>query len=108
MSAIPNVPESVLNINDSNPDSAQQHLQNNKDAVANGDTLGVNGEKTNGEKDETTWQLHDAPVENQRPLKVIVIGAGYSGIYLGIRLPERLKNVDLVIYEKNPGSGGTW
>ncbi|KAK3699197.1 hypothetical protein LTR37_016558 [Vermiconidia calcicola] len=103
MSAIPNVPESVLDINDSNPDSAQQHLQNNKDAVANGDTLGVNGVQTNGEESETTWQLHDAPVENQRPLKVIVIGAGYSGIYLGIRLPERLKNVDLVIYEKNAG-----
>jgi ribulose 1,5-bisphosphate synthetase/thiazole synthase len=39
---------------------------------------------------------------------VIVIGAGYSGIYCGIRIPEKLRNVELVIYEKNAGVGGTW
>ncbi|KAI8934698.1 hypothetical protein NX059_008387 [Plenodomus lindquistii] len=55
-----------------------------------------------------TFQLNDTPVENQRPMKVIVIGAGYSGIYCGIRIPERLRNVELVIYEKNAGVGGTW
>jgi len=54
------------------------------------------------------WSLHDSPIENQRPIKVIVIGAGYSGISLGIRLPERLRNCELVIYEKNKGVGGTW
>jgi hypothetical protein len=52
--------------------------------------------------------LRDAPVENLRPLKVIVVGAGYSGVYCGIRIPERLRNVELVIYEKNDGIGGTW
>ena len=52
--------------------------------------------------------LKDEPVENQRPVKVRVIGAGYSGIYLGIRIPQRLRNVDLQIYEKNEGVGGTW
>ena len=31
-----------------------------------------------------------------------------SGIYLGIRIPQRLKNVELTIYEKNDGFGGTW
>ena len=50
----------------------------------------------------------DAVVENQRPLRVRVIGAGYSGVYLGIRIPQRLRNIDLVIYEKNAGVGGTW
>jgi hypothetical protein len=54
------------------------------------------------------FKLHDSPIENLRPLKVIVIGAGYSGIYCGIRIPERLRNVELVIYEKNAGVGGTW
>lgn len=57
---------------------------------------------------ETPWLLHDTPIENQRPMKVIVIGAGYSGVYLGIRIPERLRNCELVIYEKNSGVGGTW
>ncbi|EEU35498.1 uncharacterized protein NECHADRAFT_98200 [Fusarium vanettenii 77-13-4] len=50
----------------------------------------------------------DAPIENQRPLRVRVIGAGYSGVYLGVRIPQRLRNIDLKIYEKNAGAGGTW
>jgi len=61
----------------------------------------------NGEA-KPSFKLNDAPVENLRRLKVIVIGAGYSGIYCGIRIPERLRNVDLIIYEKNAGVGGTW
>lgn len=50
----------------------------------------------------------EEPIENQRPLKVRVIGAGFSGVYLGIRIPQRLRNIDLKIYEKNEGVGGTW
>ena len=101
MSAIPNLPESVTNGASSNADAAFRQSMNIKDAVQ------TNGE-TNGETNAAPWQLHDQPVENQRPLKVIVIGSGYSGIYLGIRLPERLRNCELVIYEKNAGMGGTW
>jgi ribulose 1,5-bisphosphate synthetase/thiazole synthase len=63
---------------------------------------------TNGAHIKSSFKLNDAPVENFRPLKVVVIGAGYSGIYCGIRIPERLRNVELVIYEKNAGVGGTW
>uniref|UniRef100_A0A8H7K9T6 FAD/NAD(P)-binding domain-containing protein n=1 Tax=Bionectria ochroleuca TaxID=29856 RepID=A0A8H7K9T6_BIOOC len=47
-------------------------------------------------------------VENFRPLRVIIIGAGFSGIYCGVRIPEKLRNIDLTIYEKNAGLGGTW
>jgi hypothetical protein len=47
-------------------------------------------------------------IENFRPMRVIVIGAGFSGIYLGVRIPERLRNVELAIYDKNAGIGGTW
>lgn len=54
------------------------------------------------------FRLPDTPVENLRALKVIVIGAGYSGVYCGIRIPEKIPNVELVIYEKNAGIGGTW
>lgn len=53
-------------------------------------------------------KLNETPVENFRPMRVIVIGAGYSGIYCGIRIPERLRNVELCIYDKNAGIGGTW
>ena len=55
-----------------------------------------------------SFTIKDAPIENLRPLKVRVIGCGYSGIYLGIRIPQRLRGVDLQIYEKNEGIGGTW
>lgn len=54
------------------------------------------------------FSIKDECIENQRPLKVRVIGAGYSGIYMGIRIPQRLRNVDLQIYEKNEAVGGTW
>ncbi|KAI2603657.1 flavin-binding monooxygenase [Hypoxylon sp. NC1633] len=53
-------------------------------------------------------QLKDAPLDGHRRIKVRVIGAGYSGIYLGIRIPQRLRNVDFQIYEKNESVGGTW
>lgn len=107
MSAIPGLPEDVRAIDPKNPDAARQHIANNKEAAQHFEYTDANG-TTNGLKSESAWTLHDAPVENQRPLRVIVIGAGYSGIYLGIRIPERIRNVDLVIYEKNAGVGGTW
>lgn len=53
-------------------------------------------------------ELEEHPVENFRRMRVIVIGAGFSGIYCGIKIPEWLRNVDLTIYEKNEGVGGTW
>ncbi len=57
---------------------------------------------------ERAFTIKDAPVENLRPLKVIVVGAGYSGILAAIRIPERLRNVELVVYEKNEAVGGVW
>ena len=106
MSAIPNLPESVTNVAPRNADAAFRQSMNTKEATSHVEDVRTNGQ-TNG-TNSAQWQLHDQPVENQRPLKVIVIGAGYSGIYLGIRLPERLRNCELVIYEKNAGVGGTW
>jgi hypothetical protein len=52
--------------------------------------------------------IKDEVIENFRPISVIVIGCGFSGIYLGVRIPEQLRNVKLTIYEKNAGVGGTW
>ena len=54
------------------------------------------------------FTLKEEPVENFRPLKIRIIGAGYSGIYLGVRIPQKLRNIDLQILEKNEGVGGTW
>ncbi len=54
------------------------------------------------------FTIKDATVENMRPIRVVVVGAGFSGILAAIRIPERLRNVELVVYEKNAGVGGVW
>ncbi|KAL2014483.1 hypothetical protein VTN00DRAFT_2008 [Thermoascus crustaceus] len=51
--------------------------------------------------------ISDRSADDARPLKVIHI-AGVSGILAGIRFPQYIKDLDLVIYEKNPDIGGTW
>ncbi|GAA5900185.1 hypothetical protein JCM5296_001482 [Sporobolomyces johnsonii] len=57
----------------------------------------------------TPFKLEDYPIDNaHRKLKVAMIGAGFSGITAGIRIDQRLKNIDLAIYEKNKSVGGTW
>ncbi|ORY90734.1 hypothetical protein BCR35DRAFT_323518 [Leucosporidium creatinivorum] len=45
-----------------------------------------------------------------RALRVVCIGAGAAGIYLGIKLPRSFRDgaVDLQIYEKNPKFSGCW
>ncbi|EIW53862.1 FAD/NAD-P-binding domain-containing protein [Trametes versicolor FP-101664 SS1] len=56
-------------------------------------------------------QLHtlgDFCIDEYKPVKVIVIGAGFSGITAGVRFPQKIPNVDLTIYEKSAGVGGTW
>ncbi|KAI0030965.1 FAD/NAD-binding domain-containing protein [Vararia minispora EC-137] len=54
------------------------------------------------------YALPDFAVDEYRPLKVICIGAGYSGIIAGIRFSQRIAKLDLTIYEKENGIGGTW
>ncbi|KAL5524908.1 hypothetical protein ACEPAF_8777 [Sanghuangporus sanghuang] len=54
------------------------------------------------------FKLGSSSIDEGRPFKVVVIGAGYSGIIAGIRFTQRMENIDLTIYEKNAGVGGTW
>jgi hypothetical protein len=51
--------------------------------------------------------ITERSVDETRPLKVIFIGAGISGIVAGIKL-QSLTELDLTIYEKNDDVGGTW
>jgi NAD(P)-binding Rossmann-like domain len=67
-----------------------------------------NGHSVIQEADASGLNTKDRVIENFRPMSVVIIGAGFSGIYLGVRIPERLRNVKLTIYEKNAGVGGTW
>ncbi|KAI0741361.1 FAD/NAD-P-binding domain-containing protein [Daedaleopsis nitida] len=57
---------------------------------------------------KATFDLGDFCIDEYRPIRVAVIGAGISGIVAGVRFPEKIPNVQLVIYEKDSGVGGTW
>ncbi|CRL25515.1 Flavin-containing monooxygenase-like [Penicillium camemberti] len=52
--------------------------------------------------------ISERAVNEPRPLKVIYIGAGISGILAAIKFREAVPELDLTIYEKNPELGGTW
>lgn len=80
------------------------NLTNNLSVHANNSDSFRNGITT----DAPELTVKDVPVENFRKMRVVVIGAGFSGIYLGVRIPQRLRNVELAIYEKNDDVGGTW
>ncbi|KAK9852250.1 hypothetical protein MYU51_008649 [Penicillium brevicompactum] len=53
-------------------------------------------------------KVEDRAIDEHRPLRVIVIGAGISGILCCIRMNQRIPNLDLCVYEKNADIGGTW
>ncbi|HEY2178905.1 MAG TPA: NAD(P)/FAD-dependent oxidoreductase [Caulobacteraceae bacterium] len=65
------------------------------------DELNLDG-RTTKTPDWTSPKLSAAA----RGLKVVVIGAGMSGLLTGIRLKQA--GVDFTIVEKNPDVGGTW
>ncbi len=44
----------------------------------------------------------------RKKLRIAILGAGVSGINFFKRSEERLKNVEIVCYEKNADVGGTW
>lgn len=52
--------------------------------------------------------ISERSVDEARPLKVIYIGAGISGILAAIKFRQAVPNLDLTIYEKNTDLGGTW
>jgi hypothetical protein len=55
--------------------------------------------------------IKEEPLYSRRKLKIICIGAGYSGLTLAHKIKHELKLsdvVDLTIYEKNHDVGGTW
>lgn len=49
----------------------------------------------------TDFVLSERPIDEVRPLKVAVIGAGLTGITAGILLPIKVPCIKLTILEKN-------
>ncbi|KAJ7622059.1 FAD/NAD-P-binding domain-containing protein [Roridomyces roridus] len=77
--------------------------------------LSIFGRKTTQSKDDgpksATASAYTAPefsIDAYRPIKVICIGAGFSGILAAIRFQQKVPNLELNIYEKEDAIGGTW
>lgn len=60
-----------------------------------------NGVNPSPEEQNSTFQLEEHPVDELRPIKVGIIGAGLAGITAGVMLPAKLPGIDLRIYDKN-------
>jgi cation diffusion facilitator CzcD-associated flavoprotein CzcO len=54
------------------------------------------------------YVVQEKPLGEPRPIRVVAIGAGASGLNLAHQVNQHMKNVDLTIYEKNDDIGGTW
>jgi len=62
--------------------------------------LAVSGE----DRRAPTWQKRD--VAPERPFRVVIVGAGMSGLLAAHRLAQA--GVEFFVIEKNPDVGGTW
>ncbi|KAL4876146.1 hypothetical protein BJY04DRAFT_231971 [Aspergillus karnatakaensis] len=59
---------------------------------------------------DPAYKIIEQPIGTRRPIRVACMGAGYSGLMMGIIFSQRMKNknAELVIYERNHDLGGTW
>lgn len=60
-------------------------------------------------RDDLAYAMSKVPMLTPRPLKIVCMGAGFGGIALArsVQVGE-MPGVDLTIYEKDAGIGGTW
>ncbi len=54
------------------------------------------------------YAITEQPLHTKRPLRMIIIGAGASGLQIAYKAERQLQNVSFQIYEKNNDIGGTW
>ncbi|KAL3463950.1 FAD/NAD(P)-binding domain-containing protein [Aspergillus heterothallicus] len=57
---------------------------------------------------KSKYTICEQPLGTTRPLRIISIGAGASGINMARTLRLHMMNYTHVVYEKNPAVGGTW
>lgn len=59
-------------------------------------------------QNERGYRILERPYGTERPMRIIHVGAGISGICLSKYLDEASENVGLICYDKNADIGGTW
>ena len=50
---------------------------------------------------EAKFELEDRYIDEPRSLRVVVIGAGLTGVTAGVLLPAKVPGIKLTIFEKN-------
>jgi predicted NAD/FAD-binding protein len=85
----------------------------NENGIINGGANGVTSEVNNNDDRATICiPLHQQNAYQPRKLRVVTIGAGYSGLTLAHKLryqhPEVEEVVTHTIFESRPDIGGTW
>jgi cation diffusion facilitator CzcD-associated flavoprotein CzcO len=54
------------------------------------------------------FSISEQPLHTARPLRLLVIGAGASGLLVAYQAARQLSGVTVAVYEKNTDVGGTW
>ncbi|KAH0843527.1 putative sterigmatocystin biosynthesis monooxygenase stcW [Fonsecaea pedrosoi] len=60
------------------------------------------------EETNTGYTVLEEPLGTPRHLRVVVVGAGASGLNTARHMELHMKNYELTIYDKNADVGGTW
>jgi cation diffusion facilitator CzcD-associated flavoprotein CzcO len=54
------------------------------------------------------YRITEQPLHEKRPVRIICVGAGASGLQVAYKAERALDNYELQIYDKNSDVGGTW
>lgn len=59
---------------------------------------------------KSKYHVENVPTGARRKLRVVCIGAGYSGLMMAIIAEQKMKfqEIDFQIYDLNSDVGGTW
>lgn len=50
----------------------------------------------------------ESPIHSEKSMRIIIIGAGASGLLLAYKLQKDFQNINFIVYEKNADVAGTW
>jgi hypothetical protein len=57
---------------------------------------------------DSVYVVEENVLGHGRPMRVVCIGAGATGLDLAYRVSKHLQSVELQLYDKNEILGGTW